>query len=253
VAPLLCWDIYAEGINNSCKGHDLPIGGFQQQSLIDYPGNIASVIFTKGCNFRCRYCHNPELVSPDLIKKLPSIDANLVLNWICNNKKLLDAVVITGGEPTLHHSLPFFLKKIKALGLKIKLDTNGTNPDMLQRLTDARLVDYIAMDIKAPLLLNKHRMIAGKHLTSEIIDKIKNSVRIIMQAGCHYEFRTTLDAALDHKDIEEILQLISGRYYLQYVQQGKKMLQQNPEQYSNQNIKKLLEKTYSHVQLSLRD
>jgi pyruvate formate lyase activating enzyme len=236
-----------------CAGYNIPVGGFQQQSLIDYPGNIASVIFTKGCNLRCRYCHNVELVYPELVEKSANIDTISILNWIGKNNKLLDAIVVTGGEPTLHSSLPDFLYKIKTSGLKIKLDTNGTNPDMLQRLFNAKLVNYVAMDIKAPLTLYKYKLIAGKHITYNMLESIKDSIHLIQQSGLDFEFRTTLDVALDHKDIEKIIRDISGRYYLQKIHHNENPLHPDMKKFNFYKISKLIERTYPHIKISLRN
>jgi pyruvate formate lyase activating enzyme len=122
------------------------IGGFIKQSLIDYPGKIASVIFTAGCNLRCPYCHNPELV--DLNENTSLLDQNEILTYIKDNAVLLDAVVITGGEPLMHPDVFDFIHKIKNLGLLVKIDTNGTNPEALKKIIDEKLVDFIAMDVK---------------------------------------------------------------------------------------------------------
>lgn len=193
----------------------LPIGGFIRQSLIDYSGNIASVIFLSGCNMRCYYCHNPQLVLPRLIKNNSHIPVDEVIAWIEKNAGLLDAVVITGGEPTLHPSLPDFLRFLKRFSLSIKLDTNGTNSRMLEYLIGNRLIDYVAMDIKAPLCLEKYREICGPTFTEQQLQEIKKSVELLINGGVDYEFRTTLNASLSLSDIQEIVSTIKGRYYLQ--------------------------------------
>jgi len=194
---------------------NLPIGGFIRQSLIDYPGNIASVIFLSGCNMRCYYCHNPQLVLPRLIKNNSPISVNEIMDWIEKNADLLDAVVITGGEPTLHPSFPDFLRILKRLSLSIKLDTNGTNSRMIEYLIGKRLIDYVAMDIKAPLRLEKYREICGPTFTEQQLQEIKKSVDLLINGGVDYEFRTTLNASLSLADIRDIISAIKGRYYLQ--------------------------------------
>ena len=123
------------------------IGGLQKCSLIDYPEKLAAIIFTQGCNFKCPYCHNPEL---NAAQGNP-FDKRMILEFLKTRVGKLDGVVITGGEPTLHKNLPDFIAKIKGLGFCVKLDTNGTNPEMLKRLLDEKLIDYVAMDIKAPI------------------------------------------------------------------------------------------------------
>jgi len=194
----------------------MKISGFLKQSLIDYPGNIASVVFTSGCNFRCFYCHNPELVLPELIQQNPILDTDDILNYLENNKQLLDAVVITGGEPSIHKDLPDFIKQIKQLGLLVKLDTNGTNPKMITKLIKNNLVDYIAMDIKAKLTLRKYGEIVGSEFSFTNMDRVLESVKLIQQSTVKYEFRTTI-VKPNHtvEDIMEISNAISGNYYLQ--------------------------------------
>ncbi|PIU62016.1 anaerobic ribonucleoside-triphosphate reductase activating protein, partial [archaeon CG07_land_8_20_14_0_80_38_8] len=123
------------------------IKGMVESSFIDYPGKIALVVFTAGCNFHCHYCHNPELVNPTP----PFISEEKILLKLEKKREWLDAVVISGGEPTLHPDLPEFIKKIKdETGLLVKLDTNGSNPEMLKKLINEKLIDYVAMDVKAP-------------------------------------------------------------------------------------------------------
>lgn len=202
--------------------NEIPIGGFLKQSFVDYPGHISSVVFTQGCNFRCRYCHNPELVYPGQILESGSIDSAIVKKWITENRTLLDAVVITGGEPALHDSLPGFISGIKNSGLKIKLDTNGTNPGMLRRLIGEKQVDYVAMDIKAPLIVSKYKKIAGAGFSNSMMEKVKESAGILIDSGIGYEFRTTLDDSLSAGDIAEIIQSVSGSYFLQDIRANEK-------------------------------
>lgn len=194
----------------------MKIAGFLKQSLIDYSGKIASVIFTSGCNFRCFYCHNPELVLPELIQENLYIDNNEILEYLDKNKYLLDAVVITGGEPTLHSDLPTYIKQIKLLGLSVKLDTNGTNPKMLNDLLINDLIDYVAMDIKAPLTVEKHKEIIGEQFTYAQLDRILESIQLIKQSNIKFEFRTTLVKPYhSFDDIKEMIAVLSGDYYLQ--------------------------------------
>jgi len=184
------------------------IGALQKTSLIDYPGEISAVIFTRGCNFRCPYCHNPELV--DKKRYTTALEINEVLTFLENRKGLLDGVVITGGEPTIHGYLPEFLLKIKQMGYLVKLDTNGTNPAMMRRVIDLNLVDYIAMDYKAPL---------GKYaevVRSEVnVHHIVDSMEVIKNSGIRYEFRTTIvKELLTADDVQTIRHEIgSGEKY----------------------------------------
>lgn len=194
----------------------MKIGGFLKQSFIDYPGNIASVIFTSGCNFRCFYCHNLDLVLPERIQENQFIEESEIFDYLLKNKSLLDAVVITGGEPTIHKDLPEFIKKIKGLNLLVKLDTNGTNPDLVKNLINKKMVDYIAMDVKSTFEINKYKTIVGEQFNSKELEGIKESVNLIINSGIKFEFRTTLVKPFhSFKEIEDISNHLSGNYYLQ--------------------------------------
>ncbi len=213
--PILCWDIYANECAEENKKFSLPIGGFIKQSLIDYPGNIAAVIFTQGCNFKCFYCHNPELVK-NSGKSMNNISWEFFFGWLVKNYQLLDAIVVTGGEPTIHGSLPCFLKKIKCLKLKVKLDTNGTNPEMLKTLIADKLVDYIAMDIKSELSLKKYQDIVGNDFQQKMLSDIIESKELIENSGMAYEFRTTLIKPHHTSNtIKDICSSVSGNIFLQ--------------------------------------
>ncbi len=182
------------------------IGGVQKFSLLDYPDKISAIIFTSGCNFRCGYCHNPELFSSN-----SEWNEEKVLEFLRTRQGKLDGVVITGGEPTIHKGLPEFIKKIKALDFLVKLDTNGTNPQMLKKMVQSNLIDYVAMDIKAPL--SKYKMITGVEPIG-----VDESIKFLLNGKIPYEFRTTaLSSQLLIKDFEEIGKLISGadKYFIQ--------------------------------------
>lgn len=187
------------------------IGGFQKTSLIDYPGKISAVIFTAACNFKCGYCHNPALVG--LKTGAAFIPQEVILPFLEKRKGKLDAVVFTGGEPTLQLDLPWFFDAIKRMGYSIKLDTNGSRPKMLRKLIKQKLVDYFAMDVKAPLS-------RYQEITKSRIDPaaLQESIEIIMDSGVDYEFRTTVvKDQLGEKDLAAIGPLIRGakRYFLQ--------------------------------------
>lgn len=185
------------------------IGGIQKCSLIDYPGKISAIIFTIGCNFHCPYCHNPELVN----ETATEIPEDEVLEFLVRRKNLLDAVTITGGEPTIHEDLIPFIQKVKALGFLVKLDTNGTNPQLLETIQKNALVDYIAMDIKAPLY--KYSASVGRPVDTE---NIKKSISLLIAGKIPYEFRTTVvKSLLMPEDIQSIGESIKGAdtYYLQ--------------------------------------
>ena len=182
-------------------------GGLIKFTLIDFPGRPAAVIFTQGCNFRCRYCHNPELVYPHLFTE-PAPEEE-IWSFLQRRQGTLEGVVVSGGEPTLFDDLPEFMAKIKKLGYKVKLDTNGTRPDMIAELIEKKLVDYIAMDLKAPL--DKYNLITGVDFNPEILSR---SMELIRNSGLEYEFRTTYDKeVLTDADIEELKKLTSNTHY----------------------------------------
>ncbi len=185
------------------------IKGVQKLSLIDYPGKVACTLFTFGCNFRCPYCHNPELVVDDGALPIPEED---IFNFLDERKSFLDGVCVTGGEPTLHSDLPVFIRRVRSLGYSVKLDTNGTNPEMLRRLIEEKLVDYIAMDVKAPL--KKYESVVKTKVDT---DKIVESVEIVKVFPEH-EFRVTVvPELLTREDIVAIAGWLKGarRFFLQ--------------------------------------
>ncbi len=186
------------------------IKGFNGTSLIDYPDIISSVVFIGGCNFRCPICHNPELVLPELLSGLRNLDEKEVLMEIKKRKGFIDGVVITGGEPLLYENTIELIRKIKDIGLKVKIDTNGSFPENLKKILP--FVDYIAMDIKSSI--KKYNAACGVKVN---IDKILESIEIVKGFKEH-EFRTTVHPKYVLKeDIIEILNLIKGakRYKLQ--------------------------------------
>ena len=187
----------------------MKIGGLQKISLIDYPGKICAILFTQGCNFRCPYCHNPELVDPDLFEEcIPEED---FFSFLEKRKGKLDAVSITGGEPTIQPDLVKFVERVKGMSYLVKIDTNGSRPEVLEKLIDRKLVDYIAMDVKAPF--KRYREITGSDVKP---DRIKQSIKVIMDSGIEYEFRTTVVKSLLNKnDLQKIGRLIKdARLYV---------------------------------------
>ena len=180
------------------------IGGFQKFSLIDYPDKICAIIFTQGCDFRCPYCHNPELVEPKLFSQ--PVPEDEIFSFLEKRKGKLEAVEITGGEPTLQPDLIEFTKKIKDMGFLVKLDSNGTNPNIVEKAIKKKLVNYLTMDIKAPL--EKYSDVVKVNVGT---DKIKRSVSLIMNSGIDYELRTTVVKSLSDKDdLKKIGKLIEG-------------------------------------------
>lgn len=185
------------------------IGGIRKTTLIDYPGKIASMIFTVGCNFACPWCHNGGLLSEG-----DSIDQDDVMDFLRSRKKLIDGVVVSGGEPTLQPDLEDFLVALKDLGLLVKLDTNGSSPEILEELLKKGLLDYVAMDVKAPL--DGYGLVAG---VDGFEGRIKASIELIMRVAPDYEFRTTFVPGLhDSRSALCIGELIQGAkvHYLQY-------------------------------------
>ncbi len=189
------------------------LGGLQKFSLVDYPGKTCAILFTRGCNFRCLYCHNPELVRPEQYTQ--EIPLEGVLDFLRQRRGLLEAVTITGGEPTLHVDLPVVARAIKEMGFALKLDSNGSRPDALRKLIEAGLVDYVAMDVKAPLRKEKYTRVCGAAIS---VEPIRESMALLLGGRVAYEFRTTVERALlDEEDLLEIGETIRGaeKYYLQ--------------------------------------
>ncbi|NGX63058.1 MAG: 7-carboxy-7-deazaguanine synthase [Candidatus Anoxychlamydiales bacterium] len=180
------------------------IGGIQKFSLINYPKKTAAVIFTQGCRFLCHYCHNPELVLDEKFQK--PLDEKEILEFLKKRQNQLDAVVISGGEPTLHKDLVSFIKKLKDLNYLVKLDTNGINPNIIKNLIDQKLLDYIAMDLKAPL--ESYSKVTNIDLG---VNLIQDSINLIMSSKIEYEFRSTLVKNLHTKDdISKMAKLIKN-------------------------------------------
>jgi pyruvate formate lyase activating enzyme len=180
------------------------IGGLQKFSVSDFPGRISAIVYTRGCNFRCPYCHNPELVDP---ARYPEpIPQSEVLGFLRSRTGRLGGVVVTGGEPTLHPDLPEFLSAIRSLGFDTKLDTNGSNPELLERVLTTRLVDYVALDIKAPL--RGYRRVTGVDVSTGDIER---SVRLVIESGLPHELRTTYEESLlSLEDLKEIARMARG-------------------------------------------
>jgi len=182
----------------------MQIGGLKKFSLIDYPGKVSAVVFTQGCNFRCPFCHNPELVLPKLFRE--SIPMDEILEFLENRKGKIDGVVVTGGEPTIQPGLLSFLRFVKDLGYFVKLDTNGTNPEVINQCIGLGLVDFFAMDIKAPF--EKYEVLAGIYI--DLVDIIE-SKSLIINSGIDYQFRTTFAKDyLDEEDIDKIKVALKG-------------------------------------------
>ena len=188
------------------------INGFQKLTILDYPGKVACIIFTPGCNFRCPFCHNAALVTH--IDKDTYIDEKEVLSYLEKRQGILDGVVITGGEPLLQDGIEDFIGKIKELGYSVKLDTNGSFPEKLISLVEKGLVDYVAMDIKN----SKAKYMTTIGVNNIHMASIEKSVEFLLQNKVDYEFRTTIvDKFHTTQDIQDIVVWIKGshKYFLQ--------------------------------------
>lgn len=183
------------------------IKGLQKTTLLDYPGKIACIVFLAGCNFRCPFCQNPELVVDS--DKLPTISEEEILKFLQSRIGKLDGVVITGGEPTIHEDLLNFTKKIKDLGFLVKLDTNGTNPGMTKNLIKQKLVDYVAMDFKGPLTKyyqyanitkTRSKIATSASRNIQINKQISKCINILIESGIDFELRTTVVPELHAKE-----------------------------------------------------
>ena len=192
------------------------IAGLQKTTLIDYPGKIACVVFLAGCNFRCPWCYSSELVLPVKIAKQPRISEKELFDFLRSRQGLLEGVVICGGEPTVNKELPQFVEKIKAMGYFVKLDTNGSNPEMLKNLVHLGLIDYVAMDIKSSPNNQIYKKILGEGVR---FADIEESVRFLKSSDTDFEFRTTVVNSIHTKEeFLEIANWIGGenvKYYLQ--------------------------------------
>jgi len=188
----------------------MKIGGVQKTSLLDYPDNVSAIVWVIGCNFRCPFCYNKHLV---MGTPSPSFSDEEFFEFLEKRQGMLDGIVITGGEPLLQQDITEFTKRIKQLGYQVKLDTNGSQPEKLRELIQQNLVDYVAMDVKAPQ--TKYNLLAGVNVECTTITQ---SIEILKNAAIDYEFRTTIvPDLLTKEDIVEIAQWIQGakRYYLQ--------------------------------------
>jgi pyruvate formate lyase activating enzyme len=221
----------------------IQIGGFQKVTLLDYPDQVACIVFTVGCNYRCPFCQNSELV----LHNKGIISEEEVLDYLNKRKGILDGVVISGGEPTVQKDLKDFIIKIKKLGLLVKLDTNGTNPELLKDLIDNNLIDYVAMDIKNDL--DKYKEIT---INNPEINKIKKSIKLLQDSKIDHEFRTTIMKNYHTiADLQKICQLVAGdQYYLQNFKDSEYVLGEGLEAFTYDELKNIqdeLQKQFTNV------
>jgi pyruvate formate lyase activating enzyme len=203
---------------------DYPIKGFIETSFSDWPGKVVAVLFLPSCNFRCHYCHNHELIL--VPEKHPNFPLEEILQSLRERNGWIDGVCLTGGEPTLHPCLPSLIHELRSalertaagVSLGIKLDTNGTHPEVLQKLIDANLLDYVAMDLKGPLQVHRYAAIAGVPLDAGWLARIHRSIQILLGGKVDYEFRTTLVPPLiEEEEVYTLARQVRGarRYTLQ--------------------------------------
>lgn len=225
------------------------LGGYQKLTLIDYPGHLATTVFTVGCSFRCPFCHNPELVIAPYDTQPSTLEQDF-FEFLDKRKGKLDGVCVTGGEPTIQPDIVEFMERIRSMGYLIKLDSNGTRPDVIKKLFDNKLIDYVAMDIKhAP---EKYDIATG---TKADLERVRLSVELIRNSGVDYEFRTTVVPGIhEERDFITIGEWLKGskRYYLQEFMTGKLI---DPSIAENKfskkpdldKIKKNIESFFEHV------
>ena len=234
--------------NNLSKNYFsyMHISGFEKFTLLDYPGKMVAVVFTPGCVFRCPFCHNPELIEPrdkESKKLFLENKEKEFFEFLEKRKGKLDGVCITGGEPTLQKDLLSFIKKVKKMGFLVKLDTNGLFPDRVEKIMDADVVDYWAIDIKHTK--EKYHIATGKKIS---IEKIERSVQLLMKRAKDYEFRTTVVPGIhEEKDFNAIADWIDGAkaYYLQEFRGGKVL---DPKVEENARDKKVdLDSILKHI------
>lgn len=227
----------------------MKLGGLQETSLLDYPRKICAIVWTVGCNFHCPFCYNKNMVygNTDML----AVDH--VLSFLDDRIGKLDALSITGGEPLIHEDLGNFIQHVKDRGFLVKVDTNGSFPDRLDVLLDKNLIDYVSMDVKAPV--EKYNQLAG---VSVDISKIQRSIELIMKKTSDYEFKTTMiPGLLEKEDVKKIASLIKGakRYYLQQfkidVPLINKSLSTRVDQFTKQDFEKMKQYASSFVESCL--
>lgn len=210
----------------------MQISGFEKLTLTDFPNNLACIIFTQGCNFSCPFCQNSDLI------KINNglIDLNTIYDYLEKRKNVLDGIVISGGEPTVQKDLKQFIQRLKQYNLKIKLDTNGSNYDLLKDLIESNLIDYVAMDIKNEF--ESYNKICGKIIN---IENIKKSIELLKKSNIDYEFRTTI--IKEFHDIEKIKKICkyigNSKYFLQNFQDNPCVLDKNLTGFSESELKEI--------------
>ena len=226
----------------------MQIHGFNKTTLLDFPGHLASTVFTGGCNMRCPYCQNADLVLNPMSQ--PLISEEVVFDHIKKRKGIIEGVCITGGEPTLQADLEDFIKRLKELGVMVKLDSNGYRPKVLKRLMENGLLDYVAMDIKSSL--DEYHIVSGVNLDTSLI---KESIDLLKNGPIDYEFRTTVVKELHSKEtFEKIGELLSGakQYFLQGYIDSERVIDRRFSSYTKEELEgfvTILKKTIKNVSI----
>lgn len=226
----------------------MQIHGFNKTTLLDFPGHLASTVFTGGCNMRCPYCQNADLVLNPMSQ--PLISEEVVFDHIKKRKGIIEGVCITGGEPTLQKDLEDFIKRLKELGVMVKLDSNGYRPEVLKRLMENGLLDYVAMDIKSSL--DEYHIVSGVNLDTSLI---KESIDLLKNGPIDYEFRTTVVKELHSKEtFEKIGELLSGakQYFLQGYIDSERVIDRRFSSYTKEELEgfvTILKKTIKNVSI----
>lgn len=209
----------------------MKIAGYEKLSLQDFPNQISCIIFTQGCNIRCPFCQNSTLIPMDSNNLISEKE---IFNYLNLRKNIISGVTISGGEPTLQSDLESFIDKVKKMGLKIKIDTNGLNPKLLEKLIDSKKIDYVAMDIKNSL--NKYSLTSG--VVKINMQNILNSIELLKKGKVDYEFRTTIINEFHTlQDIFEIIKLIgNSKYYLQNFKNSEYVLDKNLTSFTEEKL-----------------
>jgi len=224
----------------------IKISGLQKLSLLDYPGCVSAIIFTQGCNYKCKFCQNSEFINTSC----GTISTSEVFDYLQKRQKVLDGVVISGGEPCMQKNLKSFIEQIKKMNLKVKLDTNGTNPEMLKELIENNLIDYIAMDIKT--IFEEYEKIV---CSNALIDNIQKSIKLIQNSNIEHEFRTTIMKEYHSIDtLKKICKEIGAKekYYIQNFQNSENVIDQSLTPFTEDElikIQKELNKNFPNVKV----
>lgn len=222
----------------------MKIHGFNKTTLLDYPGHVAATVFTGGCNFRCPFCHNKNLVlHPD---SEPLIEEEEVLAYLKKRMGVLEGVCITGGEPTLQSDLREFIIRIKEMGYLIKLDTNGYRPQVIRKLLEERLLDYVAMDVKASL--PNYKKASG--CPEPDLSRIEESIAVLKSSGIDYEFRTTVVKGIHTiEEFDSIGRLLENAkaYYIQAFRENENVLESGYEAFSTESMKEMAERARKYI------